>query len=83
VKIPKGLAKYTGKKLDISTCSGGDFPKDLSSYSLIIHCGGCMLTQKEVLSRMEYATKENIPVTNYGTLLAHISGILERSIEML
>lgn len=82
VKIPKGLAMYTKKALEINTCSGGDFPKDLSSYSLVIHCGGCMLTPKEVKSRMEYALSHNIPVTNYGILLAHINGILERSIEI-
>lgn len=82
VKIPKGLKAYTGKNLEISTCSGGDFPDDLSSYSLVIHCGGCMLTPKEVKSRMEYALSQNVPVTNYGILLAHISGILDRSIEI-
>ncbi len=82
VKIPKGLKAYTGKNLEINTCSGGDFPKDLSSYSLVIHCGGCMLTPKEVKSRMEYALSHNVPVTNYGILLAHISGILKRSIEI-
>jgi len=82
VKIPKGLAMYTKKALEINTCSGGDFPKDLSSYSLVIHCGGCMLTPKEVKSGMEYALSRNVPVTNYGILLAHINGILERSIEI-
>ncbi len=82
VKIPKGLSSYTGKNLEISTCSGGDFPSDLSSYSLIVHCGGCMITPKEVKSRMEYALSQNVPVTNYGTLLAHINGILKRSTEI-
>ncbi len=81
VKIPRLLKKYTEKELKIETTSGGEFPKDLSKYTLIIHCGGCMLNGKEMTSRVRYAEEQGIPLTNYGTALAKMNGILERSIE--
>ncbi|MBQ9156531.1 MAG: [Eubacterium sp.] len=81
VKIPAWLKKRTGKDLVISTCSGRDFPEDLSSYALIIHCGGCMLNNREVRYRMKCAADQGVPITNYGTAIAFMKGILERSIK--
>ncbi len=80
VKIPKWLKNYTHKELNISTCSGTEFPEDLSPYSLIIHCGGCMLNEREVRYRMKCATDQNIPITNYGIIIAYMQGILKRSL---
>ena len=81
VKLPSWLKKYTNKELEFEFTSGHGFPTDLSSYSLIIHCGGCMLNDKEIESRMLMAKKANIPFTNYGTSIAHMNGILNRSIK--
>mgnify|MGYP002771192721 FL=1 len=83
VKIPRWLRAHAGKELAIETCSGRDFPEDLSPYALVIHCGGCMLNEREVLSRMERAKKQGIAFTNYGTAIAYMNGILERSIEVI
>ncbi len=83
VKIPAGLRMHTGKTLNFKTVSGAEFYDDLSDVALIIHCGGCMLNDKEIKSRMERALAQNVPVTNYGLALAHFSGILERSLEIL
>ncbi len=83
VKIPRWLRAHAGKELTIETCSGRDFPEDLSPYALVIHCGGCMLNEREVLSRMERAKKQGIALTNYGTAIAYMNGILERSIEVI
>lgn len=80
VKIPNWLKKYTGKNLHIETTSGREFPKDLSKYSLIIHCGGCMLNEKEVKHRMNEAISQGIPFTNYGVVIAYMKGIIDRSI---
>lgn len=76
VKIPRFLKKYTGKDLVIETASGTGFPEDLTPYALVIHCGGCMLNEREVLRRMRFAG----PVTNYGIAIAKMKGILARSI---
>ncbi len=83
VKIPKWIQDFTGKKLDFEFVSGGDFPENLEKYSLIVHCGGCMLNEREIRYRNKCATDAGVPITNYGTLIAHINGILERSIEVL
>ena len=83
VKIPRWLRAHAGKELTIETCSGRDFPEDLSPYALVIHCGGCMLNEREVLSRMERAKKQGIAFTNYGTAIAYMNGILERCIEVI
>lgn len=80
VKIPRFLKKYTGKDLVIETASGMGFPEDLTSYALVIHCGGCMLNEREVLRRMRFAGGQGVPVTNYGTAIAKMKGILERSV---
>lgn len=81
VKIPRFLKKYTGKELVIETSSGTGFPDDLAPYALVIHCGGCMLNEREVLRRMRFAKSQGVPVTNYGIAIAKMKGILERSIE--
>lgn len=82
VKIPRWLKNYTGKKLTIETSSGREFPEELSPYALIIHCGGCMLNGREIKYRMKCAKDQNIPFTNYGTAIAYMQGILERSIRI-
>ena len=82
VKLPKWLKKHTGKDLVIKTSSGTGFPDDLSEYSLIIHCGGCMLNEREVKYRMKCAVDAGVPFTNYGTAIAFMHGILRRSIEI-
>lgn len=81
VKIPRFLKKYTGKELVIETSSGTGFPEDLTPYALVIHCGGCMLNEREVLRRMRFAKRQGVPVTNYGIAIAQMKGILGRSIE--
>ena len=82
VKIPGWLRKATGKALNIRVCSGTEFPDDLSGIALVVHCGGCMLNEREVRYRMKCAADQGIPITNYGILLAHLNGILKRSIEI-
>lgn len=82
VKIPKWLKDYTQKDLIYEFSSGIEFPEDLSKYSLIIHCGGCMLNEREMKSRMKLAIEQRIPITNYGIAIAHMNGILKRSIEI-
>lgn len=82
VKIPRWLKNYTDAKIKIETSSGRDFPENLSSYALIIHCGGCMLTEREVRYRMKCAEDQNVPITNYGTVIAYMQGILQRSLEI-
>ena len=82
VKIPNWLKKHTGKNLTIATCSGQSFPEDLSSYALVIHCGGCMLNEREVRYRMKCARDQKVPITNYGIAIAHMHGILKRSVEV-
>lgn len=81
VKIPSWLENYTGKKLQYEFTSGAAFPDDLKKYSIIVHCGGCMLTEKEMKYRMEKAEKEGVPMVNYGLLIAYINGILDRAVE--
>ena len=82
VKLPRLLKKVTGKEILFDTSSGSDFPEDLSPYKLVIHCGGCMLPGREVLYRMKCAADQGVPMTNYGIALAHLQGILARSIAM-
>jgi len=82
VKIPKWLSDYTKKELVYETVSGTEYPSDLSEYALVVHCGGCMLNEKEVMHRTREAASQGIPITNYGTLIAHLNGILERSLEV-
>lgn len=82
VKIPAWLKGYTGKNLVIETSSGRSFPEDLSRYRLIIHCGGCMLNEREVMYRMQCAQDAGVPFTNYGMVIARMKGILKRSMEL-
>lgn len=82
VKIPKLLKKHTGKELHFEFTSGTEFPMDLHKYKVIIHCGGCTLNEREMKHRLKCAEGAGVPITNYGIALAHINGILERSIEM-
>ena len=82
VKIPRWLKQHTGKKLIIETSSGTEFPEDLTSYALVIHCGGCMLNEREVKYRMKCAEDQRVPFTNYGIAIAQMKGILKRSIEL-
>lgn len=81
-KLPKWLRAYTGKELQLEFTSGKGFPDDVSGYALVLHCGGCMLTEREVLARMEQATEQGTPVTNYGTAIAQMNGILKRSLSI-
>jgi len=80
VKIPRWLRNYTGKDIVIKTVSGTEFPDDLSPYAMIIHCGGCMLNEREVRYRMKCARDQHIPITNYGITIAYMQGILKRSL---
>ena len=82
VKIPKWLRQYSGKDIQIETCSGTEFPEDLSRYAMIIHCGGCMLNEREVRYRTKCAVDQGVPITNYGTFIAYVNGILKRSLEI-
>lgn len=83
VKLPKWLREYTGRQLRFESCSGDDFPEDLSPYALVIHCGGCMLTEREVTRRMRSALRQGVPFTNYGTVIAEVKGTLRRSLEAM
>ena len=82
VKIPTKLKAVLQKDLNFEFTSGTEFPRDLSQYKLVIHCGACMLNEREVASRKSNALSQNVPFTNYGITLAFLSGILERSIEI-
>ncbi len=82
VKIPAWIKKHTGKEIEFEFTSGKGFPEDLSSYALVVHCGGCMITEKDVLNRMEKSKEQNIPFTNYGILIAYMNKILKRSVEV-
>ena len=82
VKLPRWIASHTGKKVNYEFSSGTEFPMDLSKYKLIIHCGGCTLNEREMKYRLQCAQDQNIPITNYGIAIAHMKGILERSIEI-
>lgn len=82
VKLPRWIKKYTGKDILIEYTSGTEFKNDLGKYKLIIHCGGCMLNEREMKHRIELAKKNNIPITNYGIAIAYMQGILKRSVEV-
>ncbi|MBR6792808.1 MAG: [Clostridia bacterium] len=81
VKLPGWIEGYTGKKIEFSFTSGTEFPEDLSPYALVVHCGGCMLNEKEMKSRIAKSTQKKIPITNYGIAIAQMHGILKRSVE--
>lgn len=81
VKLPAWIRKYTGKEIEFRFTSGTEFPDDLTEYKMIVHCGGCMLNEREMKYRQQCAADQGIPITNYGIMIAHIQGILMRSIE--
>ncbi len=83
VKLPRLIKKYTGKAVHFEFCSGTEFPSDLKRYRLIIHCGGCTLNEREMKHRQQCAKEQQIAITNYGIAIAHMNGILKRSIEPL
>lgn len=78
IKLPKWLEKRVGGELRIDTCAGRDFPDDLGAYKLVIHCGSCMITRREMLSRIQKTGAQEVPMTNYGVAIAYIQGVLER-----
>ncbi|MBF0484728.1 MAG: [FeFe] hydrogenase H-cluster maturation GTPase HydF [Candidatus Omnitrophica bacterium] len=82
VKIPRWLRQYTGADLTIDTCAGRDYPDNLAQYKLIIHCGACMLTRREMLARMRLAADKEIAITNYGVAISLLQGVLDRVIEI-
>lgn len=82
VKIPRWLSEYTKKQLTICLSSGTEFPEDLSEYKLVIHCGGCMLGEREMKYRFKCAADQKVPITNYGMAIAYMQGILRRSVEL-
>ena len=82
VKLPRWIKDYTKKRLDFRFTSGTEFPEDLSEYKMIVHCGGCMLNEREMKYRLKCAEDQNVPITNFGILIAYMKGILERSIAM-
>lgn len=82
VKLPRWISDYTKKQLNFKFSSGGELPDELSSYDLIIHCGGCTLPEREVKYRMKCAVDQGIPFTNYGTVIAFMNGILDRSLKI-
>lgn len=81
VKLPNWIRNYTKKEIEFEFTSGTEFPLDLSSYKMIVHCGGCMLNEREMKYRLKCAEDAKIPITNYGTCIAYINGILERSLQ--
>lgn len=81
VKLPKWIREFTGRNINFEFTSGGEFPLDLSKYKAVVHCGGCTLNEREMKYREGWARDQNVPMTNYGILIAHINGILSRSLE--
>lgn len=82
VKLPGWIRNYTGLEPEFVFVSGTEFPDDLTGYDLIIHCGGCMLNEREMKNRQQMAQHQGVPMTNYGTAIAHMNGILERSLRV-
>lgn len=82
VKLPGWIREYTGLEPEFTFVSGTEFPEELAGYDLVIHCGGCMLNEREMKSRQGRAEQQNIPMTNYGTAIAHMNGILDRSLRI-
>ena len=82
VKLPRWIREYTGKEIRIETTSGTEFPDELTKYKMIIHCGGCMLNEREMKYRLKCAEDQGVPMTNYGIAIAFMKGILKRSVEV-
>ena len=83
VKLPAWIREYSGKELNFETSSGLSFPEDLTKYALIVHCGSCMLNEKEVGARNKRAAQQGIPITNYGMTIAEVNGILKRALQVI
>lgn len=83
VKIPRWIREHASCDVEFDFTSGGEFPDDLSKYQLVVHCGGCMLTEREMASRMRRASAQGVPCTNYGMAIAKMNGILERALKPL
>ncbi|HBR02965.1 MAG TPA: [FeFe] hydrogenase H-cluster maturation GTPase HydF [Ruminiclostridium sp.] len=81
VKLPRWLKQHTGRDLKFEFTSGTEFPEDLSRFKMIVHCGGCMINEREMKYRIQCAQDQNVPITNYGILIAYMQGILKRSVE--
>ncbi len=81
VKMPRWVSEYTKKKIEFAFCSGNEFPDDLSEFALVIHCGGCMLNERQMQSRMAFCAANNIGVTNYGVAISKMNGILKRTLS--
>ena len=82
VKLPGWIRKYTGRELKFEFTSGGEFPDELSRFALVVHCGGCMLNNREMASRLRRAADAGVPLTNYGVAIAKMQGILERTLSV-
>lgn len=83
VKLPRWIREFTGKEPEFIFTSGTEFPEDLSGYHMAVHCGGCMLNEREMKYRLRCAREQDVPMTNYGTLIAYMNGILKRSVAVL
>ena len=83
VKIPNMIRKFTGAQPEFSFTSGGEFPQNLGEYSLIVHCGGCTLNEKEMKHRVNLAREQGVPMVNYGVAIAKMTNILERSVQVM
>ena len=81
VKIPRWLEQYVGGKLEIEVKAGCDYPEDISGFKLIVHCGACVWNRRQMLSRIEQARGQGVPITNYGLTIAHSLGILDRALS--
>ncbi|MFA5069463.1 MAG: [FeFe] hydrogenase H-cluster maturation GTPase HydF [Candidatus Omnitrophota bacterium] len=81
VKIPRWIKDYTGKDIRFDSCAGRDFPDNLKEYKLIIQCGGCMISRREMLARMEQAAAQGVPMTNYGICISYVKGVLPRALS--
>jgi [FeFe] hydrogenase H-cluster maturation GTPase HydF len=82
IKIPRWLEEYTGKKLKIEVSAGKDYPEDLTKYALVIQCGGCVVNRRLIMSRINQAKEQKVPITNYGICIAYLTGVLDRSIAV-
>ena len=77
-KLPNWIRRFTGKDVQFSFTAGNEFPEDVSKYALVVHCGGCMLNEREMQYRLRHSAERNVPMTNYGIAIAHMHGILDR-----
>lgn len=79
-KLPNWIRRFTGKDVQFSFTAGNEFPEDVSKYALVVHCGGCMLNEREMQYRLRHSAERNVPMTNYGIVIAHMHGILDRAL---